>query len=91
MPSGLSLGPKFRYLAERARRIDIASVIERAKDVHRDHGKATPAVVADMLWSAARRDVAFQDYVDYDFAILSKAERATYMTHPVSMQLAQRY
>jgi glutathione synthase/RimK-type ligase-like ATP-grasp enzyme len=92
MPSnGLSLGPKLRYLAERARRIDVGSVIARAKEVHEQHGKAVPVVVADMLWSAARRDVAFQDYVDYDFAILTKDERATYMTHPVSAQLAQRY
>ncbi|WOF24510.1 sugar-transfer associated ATP-grasp domain-containing protein [Microbacterium betulae] len=92
MPStGLSLGPKLRYLVERARRIDVGSVIERAKEVRDQHGKAVPLVVADMLWSAARRDVAFQDYVDYDFATLSRAERATFMTHPVSMQLAARY
>lgn len=92
MPStGLSLGPKLRYLVERARRIDVSSVIERAKEVHEQHGKPVPLVLADMLWSAGRRDVAFQDYVDYDFAILSKAERATFMTHPVSMQLAARY
>ncbi|WP_029149991.1 sugar-transfer associated ATP-grasp domain-containing protein [Microbacterium indicum] len=91
MPNGLALGPKLRYLAERARRIDIASVIERAKEVRQEHGQAVPRTVVDMLWSAAKHDVAFQDYVDYDFAILSKAERATFMTHPVSMQLAQRY
>lgn len=92
MPAnGLAIGPKLRYLAERARRIDIGSVVERAKEVRAEHGKAVPAVLADMMWSAAKHDVAFQDYVDYDFAILSKEERATFMTHPVSMQLAQRY
>lgn len=87
----LALGPKLRYLVGRARRIDIGSVIERAKEVHDQHGKAVPAVVVDMLWSAAKHDVAFQDYVDYDFAMLTKQERATFMTHPVSMQLAARF
>lgn len=92
MPAnGLALGPKLRYLAERARRIDIGAVVERAKEVRDEHGKAVPAVVADMLWQAARKDVAFQDYVDFDFATLTAAERATFMTHPVSMQLAQAY
>ncbi|WP_221584461.1 sugar-transfer associated ATP-grasp domain-containing protein [Microbacterium sp. G2-8] len=92
MPAnGLALGPKLRYLAERARRIDIGSVIERAREVHDEHGKAVPAVLADMLWSAAKKDVAFQDYVDFDFAILSAAERETFMTHPVSAQLAQQW
>lgn len=92
MPSqGLALSNRLRYLAARARRIDVGSVIERAKETSRDHGKWTPAVLADMLWSAGFRQVGFQDYVDYDFAILTQAERATYMTHPVSNELSQKY
>ena len=92
MPSqGLGLAPRLRYLAGRARRIDVGSVVERAKEASRQHGKWTPAVVVDMLWQAGFRNVGFQDYIDYDFAILSSAERATYMTHPVSNQLSQKY
>jgi len=92
MPSnGLALGPKLSYLAQRARRIDIGAVIERAKEVRHEHGKPVPTIIADMLWQAARKDVAFQDYVDFDFAILTPEERATFMTHPVSAQLAQRF
>lgn len=92
MPSqGLGLAPRLRYLAGRARRIDVGSVIERAKETSREHGKWMPAVLVDMLWSAGFRQVGFQDYVDYDFAILSRAERETYMTHPLSNQLSQKY
>ncbi|MGZ0710804.1 sugar-transfer associated ATP-grasp domain-containing protein (plasmid) [Coraliomargarita sp. W4R53] len=88
---GLGLGPRFRYLVARARRIDVGSVIDRAKETSDQHGKWTPVVVVDMLWSAGFRNVGFQDFIDYDFAILSRAERATYMTHPVSNQLSQKY
>ena len=88
---GLGIAPRLRYLAGRARRIDVGSVIERAKEASAQHAKWTPAVVADMLWQAGFRNVGFQDYIDYDFAILSRAERATYMTHPVSNQLSQKY
>jgi glutathione synthase/RimK-type ligase-like ATP-grasp enzyme len=92
MPSqGLGLAPRLRYLAGRARRIDITSVLDRARETAQAHGKKTPAVLVDMLWSAGFRQVGFQDYVDYDFAILSRAERETFMTHPVSNQLSQRY
>jgi glutathione synthase/RimK-type ligase-like ATP-grasp enzyme len=92
MPSqGLGLAPRLRYLAGRARRIDIGSVIERAKEASAQHDKWTPAVVVDMLWSAGFKQVGFQDYIDYDFAILNSAERATYMTHPVSNELSQKY
>ncbi len=90
MPT-LGLAPRLRYLAARARRIDVGSVWERAKETSELHGKWMPAVIVDMLWSAGFRQVGFQDYVDYDFAILSPAERATYMTHPVSNELSQRF
>ena len=65
MPSnGLGLKSRLGYLAERARRINIGSVIERAKEASAQHGKAVPAVVVDMLWSAGRHNVGFQDYID---------------------------
>ena len=88
---GLGLAPRLRYLADRARRIDVGSVVERAKESSAQHDKWMPAIVVDMLWQAGFRNVGFQDYIDYDFAILSRDERATYMTHPVSNQLSQRY
>ncbi|GAA3209146.1 sugar-transfer associated ATP-grasp domain-containing protein [Microbacterium terregens] len=90
-PQGLGLAPRLRYLAGRARRIDVGSVLDRAKEASALHGKWTPAIVVDMLWQAGLRNVGFQDYIDYDFAILNRAERATYMTHPVSNQLSQKY
>lgn len=88
-----SLDPRtrMRYRGARARRIDVGSLWQRARETSREHDRWAPAVLADMLWSAGVRQVGFQDYVDYDFAILSRAERATYMTHPVSNELSQRY
>ncbi|MFG6277995.1 sugar-transfer associated ATP-grasp domain-containing protein [Microbacterium sp. 5K110] len=88
---GFSPVTRLRYLAGRARRIDVGSVVERAKEASAQHGKALPLVVADMLYQAGVKNVGFQDYIDYDFAILSPAERATYMTHPVSNQISQKF
>ncbi|WP_295832294.1 sugar-transfer associated ATP-grasp domain-containing protein [uncultured Microbacterium sp.] len=88
---GFSPVTRLRYLAGRARRIDVGSIVERAKEASAQHGKALPLVVADMLFQAGVKNVGFQDYIDYDFAILTPAERATYMTHPVSNQISQKY
>ena len=88
---GFALVPRLRYLAGRARRIDVGSVVERAREASDAHGKWMPAIVADMLVEAGLRNVGFQDYIDYDFAILNRAERETYMTHPVSNQISQKY
>ncbi|WP_029145508.1 sugar-transfer associated ATP-grasp domain-containing protein [Microbacterium luticocti] len=87
----LGVLPRMRYLAGRARRIDVGSVFERAREASNSHGKWMPAVLVDMLWQAGVRNVGFQDYIDFDFAILNRAERATYMTHPVSNQLSQKF
>jgi hypothetical protein len=55
------------------------------------HGKSYPLVFADMLWSAARHRVGFNDYMEFDFAILTRAERATWVTSPLALELSNRY
>ncbi|GAA1654530.1 sugar-transfer associated ATP-grasp domain-containing protein [Microbacterium flavum] len=88
---GLSPLHRIQVLFERARGFDAASVTERAKETARTHGKSYPLVFADMLWSAARHRVGFNDYIEFDFAILSRAERATWVTSPLALELSTRY
>lgn len=88
---GLGLATRLSYLGARARQIDLPSLWGRARTAAAAHGRRPLSVAADMVWQAAAHNVGFQDYADYDFAILTRAERATYMTHPVSNQLSQRY
>lgn len=87
----LGVKSRLQYLWRRARGFDAASLTSRARAVAGAHGKSTPIVLIDMLWSAAFRNVAFQDYVDYDFAMLTRAERATFMTHSISNHIAMKY
>lgn len=91
MSSALSLTPRLRYLARRVRRFNADALLVRAKQTAERHGRSTTGVAIDMLWQAAFRGVGFQDYVDYDFAILTPAERATYMTSPLSDRLAMQF
>ncbi|MDX2375334.1 flagellar biosynthesis protein [Microbacterium sp. LRZ72] len=92
MPSrGLAIADRVRFLVQRAVRIDVSSVTGRARTTARIHGKSYPLVVADMLWSAFRHRVGFNDYLEFDFAILSRAERATWVTSPLSLELSKKY
>jgi hypothetical protein len=88
---GLGLTNRLSYLGRRVRGFDGASVMDRARAVGTRFGKPTGVVVADMLWSAAFRSTAFQDYVDYDFVMLTRAERNTFMTHSLSNHIAMKY
>ena len=88
MTSLTHLTPRLRYLAGRARRVDVMSLLRRARATAARHGRWAPAIIVDMLWQACFHGVGFQDYIDYDFAILTPAERATYITNPVATQFS---
>lgn len=88
---GLGLKSRLSYLARRAKGFDGAALLSRARAVAAAHHRSTLFVVVDMLWSAAFRSTAFQDYVDYDFAMLNRAERATFMTHSLSNHIAMKF
>ena len=87
----LGLRSHVNYLVYRVRNLNAGSVVERAREVSRQFGKPVATVVADMYWQAAVHKVGFQDYVDYDFAMLTRAERKTFMTHPISNAISQKY
>ncbi|CAN5366151.1 hypothetical protein BH11ACT4_BH11ACT4_04370 [soil metagenome] len=79
------------YFAYRVRNLKPGSVVERARQVARRHNKSTALVLADMLAWSTFHDTGFQDYVDWDFAILTSAERSTFMTNAYSNHLAVRF
>lgn len=88
---GLPLFHRIEVLFERARGLNLRSVTERARFTADVHHKSYPVVLVDMLWSAARHRVGFNDYMEFDFAILSRAERATWVTSPLALELSNRY
>ncbi|WP_298742327.1 sugar-transfer associated ATP-grasp domain-containing protein [uncultured Microbacterium sp.] len=92
MPSS-ALAPldRLRFLWQRARGFDVRSVTDRARKTARIHGKNYPAVLVDMLWSAGVKRVGFNDYIEFDFAILNRAERATWVTSPLALELSKTF
>lgn len=92
MPSS-ALAPidRLRFLWERARGFDVRSVTDRARKTARIHGRKYPVVLVDMLWSAGVKRVGFNDYIEFDFAILNRAERATWVTSPLALELSKTF
>lgn len=91
MAASSALALRLNYFVERARRADLPRVWRMAGHIGERFHKPRLLVAADMLWSAARHDCAFQDFQDFDFAILDRRERATFMTHPRSDHYALRF
>lgn len=90
MSRGLGLGRRISYLLDRAVRLNPANVWRIAGAARPVTRKPRAIIVLDMLWSSVRHEVAFQDYLDWDFASLSARERRTYMTHPKSNHLVMK-
>ncbi len=47
-------------------------------------------VVIDMAWCAVRYETTFENYSEWDFRILTRRERKTYMTDPKSFHLSRK-
>lgn len=85
---GLGLGRRVRYLFNRVAALNIGRVWSLAGSMRKDARKPRLLIFADMLYSSVVYEAAFQDYQDWDFYELRRAERRTYMTHPKSNHLA---
>jgi hypothetical protein len=79
------------FFLTRAKGLDLPSVARRARLAAQQHHRSAAVVFADMMWSAAFRDTAFNDYFELDFAMLTRAERRTFMTSPLSNHIAVRH
>jgi hypothetical protein len=79
-----------RYLSGRARAYNPANLHRISQRIAVLSDKPRSIIEIDMLWSSVRYEVAFQDYAEWDFHILSGRERRTYMTSAKSNHLSKR-
>jgi len=82
---------RLKYLLTRARRLSPANLLGFAREISRASKKPRVVIVVDMLWCSVAYECAFQDYFDWDFHLLTRRERRTYMTHPKSNHLVERF
>ncbi|GAA1692946.1 hypothetical protein GCM10009808_07660 [Microbacterium sediminicola] len=78
---------RVRYLLRRARAIEVPRVWGMARSMAPAAHRPTLWVFLDMLWASVRHETGFQDYQDWDFYMLTSAERRTFITHPASDHL----
>lgn len=79
---------RIRYFLNRATSFRPGRVWTFAKQISKEQGKLAFPIFVDMLWWAAFEDTAYIDYYEADFALLSRAERKTFMTSLLQHHLA---
>lgn len=88
--NGLGLGRRLSYLVDRVKAVDFPRLWQTAGSISKDARKPRLVILGDMLYSSVAYEFAFQDYQDWDFYDLTRAERRTFMSHPKSNHLAQK-
>ena len=87
---GLGVRRRIRYLVDRVKAIDAGRLWRTAGSIGKQARKPRLLILADMMYSAVVYEIAFQDYQDWDFHDLKRAERRTFIGHPKSNHLAQK-
>ena len=82
---------KLAYLIHLAKRPDYKKVFKLAKTISKESGKAYPAIVSDMFYCAARYKVAFNHYREFDYYLLNKRQRRTYLSIATANEIVRRY
>lgn len=85
---GVALSARIRYIVRRFRAFRFSRVWGIATQIAEEQSVSRVRVFVDMLFSAAFRDTAYIDYYEADFALLNRAERATFMTSLLQHHLA---
>ncbi|WP_417556277.1 sugar-transfer associated ATP-grasp domain-containing protein [Microbacterium sp.] len=80
---------RLKYLMKRALASGPSRVWAFATQIAKEQGKWAPKIFVDMLIWAAFHDTAYIDYYEADFALLTRAERKTFMTSLVQHHLAE--
>ncbi len=85
----VALTARLKYILKRLRSFDVGRVWSFATQIAKEQDKWAPRIFVDMLVWAAFHDTAYIDYYEADFALLTKAERKTFMTSLVQHHVAQ--
>ncbi|MFV0374601.1 sugar-transfer associated ATP-grasp domain-containing protein [Microbacterium sp.] len=79
-----------RFFVRRITSFDRERVMQFARQSARLSKAPVWWVAADMAWCAVRYETTFENYSEWDFRILTRAERKTFMTDPKSFHLSRR-
>ncbi|WP_259605875.1 MULTISPECIES: sugar-transfer associated ATP-grasp domain-containing protein [Microbacterium] len=89
MSRDVALTARLKYLLKRLTAFNPGRVWSFATQIAQEQGKWAPWIFVDMLIWAAFHDTAYIDYYEADFALLTRAERKTFMTSLIQHHLAQ--
>lgn len=82
---------KMKYIMKCITRMDYKNMFKIAKKVSRKSKKLLIHILVDMIWCGIKYGAGYYDYQEFEFYLLSKKERNTYLTRTKNNQIIKKY
>ena len=82
---------RLKYILKKLRTLDYKNMIYVAGKVSKKTGKIRFFVLLDMIHCALVYGSGYMDYFEFEFYLLNKSERATYITSNVNNNIIKKY
>ncbi len=82
---------KIRYVLKKLKTMRYKEFYRKAKEIGKKINKSTFFVIFDMIRCAIKYGSGYMDYFEFEFYLLNKDERATYLTGRYNNEIVKKY
>ena len=82
---------KLKYILKCIRTLDYKNMIKIAKKIAKKEHKLTLFILIDMIYCGFKYGAGYYDYQEFEFYLLNKDERKTYLTRTKNNMIIRKY
>ena len=82
---------KLKYILKCIRTLDYKNMIKIAKKIAKKEHKLTLFILIDMIYCGFKYGAGYYDYQEFEFYLLNKDERKTYLTRTKNNMIISKY
>lgn len=82
---------KFTYLIKRIANMNYKGMFDVASNVSKKTNKNYLLVLSDIIYSGLKYQAGYNDYLEFQFYLLNKEERKTYLTRGINNAIIKKY
>lgn len=82
---------KIKYILKRMKNMNWKSMLSIAKKISKKNHKFLFVILIDMIYCASKYGAGYMDYFEFEFYLLNKKERKTFLTSTINNQIIATY
>jgi len=82
---------RIKFLLKRLAKLNVSNMIKTAKSIAKKTGKNSIIVLIDIVYCGLKYQAGYNDYLEFEFYLLNKAQRKTYLTAGKNNEIIKKY